>query len=236
MIELEDGIPTDVNPAVVDPAYEGEKVRLHVTELSTPDAAVTDPVFQLTCPNALYVKSSYEDDNPRVFYNALKEVRVGTYWADVRAGAYRLDFANALPIAPTHIADPQSATLPAVLQPLVKEITPTHILLRTDDFSNLALPEVRLQFAYAPSPAKVNFWVVGRQQGGCVHVETIECEESDSGMLWLLPICLSGALLAALLSFLSGFSFRPWVVVISAFVLQLMVAGGLFGFLSVLFH
>lgn len=165
----------------VNPALEGKLVKMRVTELVAEGGPLTDETFGLRMENTIALKRFYrtECSNGRfhVIYNELHGIRKALILApDVKAGAYSLRARESFweDLGGEYL-NPDVLTLPAAWTGRVVSRTKHGITLRTDDTSNLAVPNVDFEYMRIPSPRRGVLHMVGRQQGNVLDLTGEGC-------------------------------------------------------------
>lgn len=174
----------EVSPGAVNPGMDGKLVRIHVSEIraATVDeggSPAVSPSFGLAEFNALWVRADFR--NPKAATGSIKSdtYRIGPYREGISeahplyAGAYELQL-------PDHIMtglseergdiaiSPASVRLPDDLKARVVEVTDTHLVMEGNDHT-----PVHLYFSYQPSPLRADLYMLGRQKGNCIEVQTL---------------------------------------------------------------
>ena len=174
----------EISPEAVNPEMDGKLVRIHVSEIraATIDeggSPAVSPAFGLAEFNALWVRADFRD--PKAATGRIKSdtYRIGPYREGISeaqplyAGAYELRL-------PAHIMtglsdergdiaiSPASVRLPDDLKARVVEVTDTHLVMKGNDHA-----PVHLYFSYQPSPLRTDLYMLGRQKGNCIEVQTL---------------------------------------------------------------
>lgn len=154
------------------PELDGCLVRVHVTEIRAGKNWAMENYFDFPVPGAVLV-SSYisgeQADMPRDVQD-LADI-TGTYAApQVMAGIFELKGMKAADYGGSicKVADCSRARLMPGVKKLAKSVTPEYIELRVADTHGVPY---RIAFNYAPSPHKVNLYLIARQNGKCLEVQ-----------------------------------------------------------------
>lgn len=190
----------EVNTRTFTPSLEGALVKCRVQELHTEWGEAAQPQFGVSRPGALVLRSWFEPPaHSRTSYTSLCGVSTGTGMAPrILSGVREFRFKPGHLLSELKMVriDPLTVQLPESFRPLVEDATPEYLLLRISDFSNLAVPHLKLCFEYAPSPQNVNLYVMGRLQNNVVevsrtfsHYEYVSYDRYHDLFGWKLVLC-----------------------------------------------
>ena len=174
----------EVSPGAVNPEMDGKLVRIHVSEIraATIDeggSPAVSPSFGLAEFNALWVRADFRDPKAATGSINSDTYRIGPYREGISqahplyAGAYELQLPDHIM---TGLSDergdiaisPSSVRLPDDLKARVVEVTDTHLVMEGNDHA-----PVHLYFSYQPSPLRADLYMLGRQKGNCIEVQTL---------------------------------------------------------------
>lgn len=174
----------EVFSEAVNPEMEGKLVRIHVSEIraATIDeggSPACNPAFQLAVFDALWVKADIRPPKPATGSIKIDTYRIGSYREHITeahplyGGAYELRLPESIMAgiseeAGTVTIPPTRVQLPGDLQARLKEITETHMVMEGNDHA-----PVHLHFSYQPSPLRKDLYMMGRQKGNCIEVQTL---------------------------------------------------------------
>lgn len=167
-------------PEQVNPALEGKLVKMRVTELVAEGGPLTDETFGLRKENTIALHRYYlplRKGRINVSYRELHGIRESWVLAPrVKAGAYTLRAREIFweDLGGEYL-NPDEMTLPAAWEGRVVSRTAHGITLRTDDTSNLAVPNVDFHYLRIPSPRRGVLHMVGRQQGNVLDLTGEGC-------------------------------------------------------------
>ena len=170
----------EADPARINPAYEGEYVKMRVTELHAEGGPVEDALFGLCYDDTVVLQRYFaRSEKSRIIHTSVDGIKQACIVAPVvKAGAYRLKAREEVwrSLAGGGESVPaEQVKLPAVWEGRLVEKSDHGITIRTGDTSNLATPHATLCFLRVPSPWRGELYVVGKQKGNVLDMHEIHC-------------------------------------------------------------
>lgn len=239
----------EVSPEAVNPEMDGKMVRIHVSEIraATVDEGgnpAVSPLFGLARHDALWVRADFRTPMPDTGRIKSDPYGIGSYREGITeahplyAGAYELQLKEHIMLGISEERgcidiSPSGVNLPEELQARLIEVTDTHMVLKGKDYA-----PVHLHFSYQPSPLRSDLYMLGRQKGNCIEVQTLirgleEFEKhtrehplNGQDVAWALALLLFSSLAAAAAYFITRLSPRKSVcrAFLCAMLIQVILA------------